>query len=127
MAGESVVTLTIAFNDPDQDIEEIDEDIRQLLGQLSELDEVEVASRVIDRKPPKGNKAIGGFLVGLLTTEVRKENLKKVFAFLSERLGSKPIKLKVKAPDGREIELEASSQQEFDFAYQRAQDFLKGN
>ena len=127
MAGESVVTLTIAFNDPDQDIEEIDEDVRQLLGQLSELDEVEVVSRVIDRKPPKGNKAIGGFLLGLLTTEVRKENLKKVFAFLGERLGNKPIKLKVKAPDGREIELEASSQQEFDFAYQRAQDFLKGN
>ena len=46
--------------------------------------------------------------------------------FLSDRIGNKPMKLKVKAPDGKEMELEASSRQEFDFVYQKAQDFLKG-
>ena len=39
----------------------------------------------------------------------------------------RPIRLRVKALDGRELGLEASSQTEFDFAYQKAQDFLKGN
>jgi len=66
-------------------------------------------------------------LVGLLTTKVSIANFKKLGAFLGDRLGNKPIKLKVKAPDGREMELEASSQAEFDYAYQKAQDFLKGN
>ena len=121
----SNVKLTIAFNDPDLDMEELDEEVQRLLVQMKELDEVEEVNRVLDPNPPEGNKAIGGFIVGLLLTEVSKENFKKLMGFLGDRLGNKPIKLKVKAPDGRELELEASSQEEFDFAYQKAQAFLK--
>jgi|GEM_PF-3919317 len=44
---------------------------------------------------------------------------------LGDRIGNKPIKLK--APDDRGLELEASSQAEFDYAYEKAQTFLKGN
>jgi len=82
---------------------------------------------VLAPNPPVVNKTAGAILFGLLTAEVSVANFKKLGAFLSDRLGNKPIKLKVKAPDGREMELEASSQQEFDYAYQKAQDFLKGN
>ena len=127
MADEPNVTLTIDLNNPDLDAEETDEAIQNLLAQMRELDEIEAVDRVHDPNPPEGNKAIGGFVVGLLMTEVSVANFKKLGAFLGDRLGNKPIKLKVKAPDGREMELEASSQAEFDYAYQKAQAFLNGN
>ena len=127
MASEPNVTLTIDLNDPDPDVEETDEAIQNLLAQMRELDEIEAVDRVFDPNPPAGNKAIGGFVVGLLMAEVSVANFKKLGAFLGDRIGNKSIKLKVKAPDGREMELEASSQAEFDYAYQKAQDFLKGS
>ena len=127
MADEPNVRLMIDLNDPDLDAEETDEAIQNLLAQMRELDEIEAVDRVSDPNPPAGNKAIGGFVVGLLMTEVSVANFKKLGAFLGDRLGNKPIKLKVKAPDGRELELEASSQAEFDYAYEKAQAFLKDN
>lgn len=127
MAGEPNVTLTIDLNDSDLDAEETDEAVQNLLAQMRELDEIEAVDRVFDPHPPAGNKTIGGFLVGLLIAEVSVANFKKLGAFLGDRIGNKPIKLKVKAPDGRELELEASSREEFDYAYEKAQAFLKGN
>ncbi|MGA7935554.1 MAG: hypothetical protein WCA35_18530 [Kovacikia sp.] len=121
------VQLILAFNDPDLDDEELDQEAQRLLVQMKELNEVETVNRVLDPNPPEGNKAIGGFLAGILLAEVNPASVKKLMGFLGDRLGGKPIKLKVKAPDGRELELEANSQAEFDYAYQRAQDFLKGN
>jgi len=125
--AEETVMLTIAFNDPELDSEELEAQAQNLLTQMRDLDEVETVDRVLDPNPPEGNKAIGGILVGLLMAEVSVANFKKLGGFLGNRLGNKPIKLKVKAPDGREMELEASSQQEFDYAYEKAQAFLKGN
>jgi hypothetical protein len=63
--------------------------------------------------------------LGLLTAEVNPANIKALFQFLGDRIGGKPIKLNLKAPDGRELSIEASSQAEFDYAYQKAQEFLK--
>jgi hypothetical protein len=42
--------------------------------------------------------------------EMSVANFKKLGGFLGDRLGNKPVKLKVKAPDDRELELAASSQ-----------------
>ena len=120
------ITLTIAFNDPDLKNEDLEEQAQNLFAQMRDLDEIETVDRVLDPNPPAGNKAIGGILVGLLTAEVSVANFKKLGAFLGDRLGNKPVKLKVKAPDGRELELEASSREEFDYAYEKAQAFLKG-
>jgi hypothetical protein len=75
---------------------------------------------------PKGAKALGGFLLGMLQAEVSVANIKALFGFLGDRIGAKPIKMNIKAPDGRELNIEASSQAEFDYAYQKAQEFLKG-
>ena len=124
--ADDYVKLTINLNDSDLDAEETDAAVQNLMAQMRELDEIETVDRVFDPNPPAGNKAIGGFLVGLLMTEVSVANFKKLGAFLSDRLGNKPVKLKVKAPDGRELELEASSREEFDYAYAKAQEFLKG-
>ena len=122
----SNITLTIAFTDPALDKDEREAQAQNLLVQLKDLDEVEAVNRVLDPNPPARNKTVGGFLVGLLMTEVSVANFKKLGAFLGDRLGNKPVKLKVKAPDGRELELEASSREEFDYAYEKAQAFLKG-
>ncbi|WP_371418128.1 hypothetical protein [Anabaena sp. UHCC 0253] len=116
--------ITIAFTDADLDDEEKNQEVQKLLSQMQKLDDVEDVSRVIDPTPPEGNKAGGGFLPGLLTAQVNPANFLKLFGFLTERLGNKPIKLNVKAPDGREINVEASSKEEFEFAWQKAQDFI---
>jgi len=126
MVAPSNVELTVGFNDPNLDCEEREAQAQTLWAELQDREEVEALGRVPDPNPPEGNKG-GSFLMGLLTAEVSLANVRKLLGFLGERLGNKPIKLKVKAPDGRELELEASSQDEFNFAYQKAQDFLKAS
>ena len=56
--------------------------------------------------------------------EVSPTNLKKLFGFLSDRFANKPMKLKVKATDGRELEIEASSKEEFEYIKQQAEEFI---
>ena len=119
------IKLTIALNEPNLDAEEREEQTRNLLQEVKELDEVEQASLVGVTETPAGSKAFAGFLVGMLQAEVSVANLKKLLGFLGDRLGDKSIKLTVKAPDGREISLEASSKEEFEFARQQAEEFLK--
>ncbi|MTJ47206.1 hypothetical protein [Dolichospermum sp. UHCC 0259] len=124
MTDISNIKITIAFTDTDLDDEEKNQEVQKLLNQMQKLDEIEDVNCVIDPNPPKLNKAGGGFLPGLLTAQVNPANFLKLFGFLAERLGNKPIKLNVKAPDGREINVEASSKEEFEFAWQKAQDFI---
>ncbi len=91
MASNSSIKFTIAFNDPDLDSEELDEQAQRLVFELKQIDEVDEVNRVIDPSPPEGNKSIGGFLVGLLTAEVSAANAKKLLGFLGDRLGGKKI------------------------------------
>jgi hypothetical protein len=98
MKETSPVKLTLTFNDPDWDAEEKDEEVQKLLNQMQDLDEVEESDRVLDPNPPEGNKALGGFLVGMLTVVVKPENIKTLFGFFSERLNGKPIEIAIKAP-----------------------------
>ncbi|HEY9825488.1 MAG TPA: hypothetical protein V6D19_08580 [Stenomitos sp.] len=123
MSLNSTIQLIIDLNDPNFEPEECEEQTQRLFAALQDMEDVEV-HRVLDANPPEGNKSMGGFLVGLLKAEGSVENFKKLMGFLGDRIGSKPIKLKLKAPDGRELELEASSQAEFEFAFQKAQEFL---
>ncbi|BCL39222.1 sugar ABC transporter permease [Nostoc sp. MS1] len=125
MVTTSQVQVTIALTELDLDDEELQAEVQNLLPQLKEVEGVEDADLVAVENAPKNTKALGGFLLGLLNAQVNAANIKTLFNFLGDRLGNKPIKMVVKAPDGRELNLEASSQQEFEFAYQKAQDFLK--
>ena len=63
MTTPSNIKLTIAFNDPDLDSEERDEQVQQLWSELKQLDEVETVDRVLDPNPPEGSKAIGRLLM----------------------------------------------------------------
>ncbi len=126
MASTSNIQVTISLSDPSLNEEELQAEVENLLPQIREVDGVEEADLVAVEEAPPGAKALGGFLWGLLMAEVNPANIKALFGFLSDRLGGKPIKLNLKAPDDRELSIEASSQAEFDYAYQKTQEFLKG-
>jgi len=121
MTDTSNVKLTIAFNDPDLDSEERDEQAQRFMNELKQMDEVEV-DRVLDPNPPAGNKAVGAILVGLLTAQVNKENAQKVMGFLGDRLGGKPIELSVEA-NGKKLTVKAHSREELEAAIKAAQKF----
>jgi hypothetical protein len=82
----SDIKLTIAFTDPDLDLDEREEQKQRFSTELKDLDEVETVDRIPDPNPPEGNKAIGSFLMGILTTEVTTANAAKLLGFLGDRL-----------------------------------------
>ena len=121
MTDTSNVKLTIAFNDPDLEAEEREEQAQLFMAELQQIDEVEV-DRVLDPNPPEGNKVVGAILVGLLTVQVNKENAQKVMAFLGDRLGNKVIELEVEA-NGKKLKVSAHSREELEAAIVAAQKF----
>lgn len=125
MANTSNIQVTISLSDPSMDDEELQAEVDNLRSQIIEVDGVEDASLVAVETAPPGSKALGGFLIGLLMAEVNPANIKALFSFLSERMGGKPIEMTLKAVDGRELSIKASSKAEFDYAYEKAQEFLK--
>ena len=122
MSENSIIKFTIAFNAPDLDSEERDEQAQRFMNELKQMDEVEV-DRVLDPNPPEGNKAVGAILVGLLTTQVNKENAQKLMGFLGDRLGGKPIELSIEA-NGKKLTVKAHSREELEAAIKAAQDFV---
>ena len=125
MTEQANIQVTIAIQDPDLDEEELQTAIENLLPQVREVDGIERADLVAVKEVTKDSKAFGGFLLGMLTAEVNPANIKKLMVFLGDRLGGKQIEMVLKTPDGRELNLKASSQAEFEFAFQKAQEFLK--
>lgn len=125
MVSTSNLQVTISLSDPSLNDEELQAEVENLLPQIREVDGVGEADLVVVEEFPVGAKPFGGFLLGVLTAEVKPANIKALFGFLGDRFGGKPIKLNIEAPDGRKLSIEASSQAEFDYAYQKAQEFLK--
>ncbi|ACC82167.1 hypothetical protein [Nostoc punctiforme] len=125
MSSESNVKLTIALSNPDLDAEEQEQETRNLLRDIKELD-VESAELVAVTEIPQGAKSVGGFLVGVLQAEVSLANFKKLLGFLGDRLGNKTIELEVEA-NGKKLKVKASSQQELNAAIEQAQKFIAGN
>jgi hypothetical protein len=125
MSSESNVKLTIALSNPDLDAEEQEQETRNLLRDIKELD-VESAELVAVTEIPQGAKSVGGFLLGVLQAEVSLANFKKLLGFLGDRLGNKTIELEVEA-NGKKLKVKASSQQELNAAIEQAQKFIAGN
>jgi hypothetical protein len=125
MSNKSTIKLVIAFNDPNLEPEERDKQTQVLLTELEQADEVESVKRILDPNPPEGNKSLGGFLGGMLMTEVNPANGKKLLGFLGDRLGGKPIELSVEA-NGRKLTVKAHSREELEAAIKLAQKFISG-
>ena len=123
MTTNPPIKLTIAFNDPDLEPDQLDDQVQQLIADLKDMDEIETVERVLDSNPPEGNKSLGGFLLGLLTAEVSVANAKKLLGFLGDRLGGKLIELEVEA-HGKKLKVKASSREELAAAIKAAQDFI---
>ena len=125
MSNESTIKLAIAFDDPDLEPEERDEQAQRFLAELKQVDEVESVERILDPHPPERNMSLGGFLVGILLAEVNPANGKKFLGFLGDRLGGKPIELSVEA-NGRKLTVKAHSREELEAAIKAAQEFISG-
>jgi hypothetical protein len=105
MSESQILSLTIDFIDPN-----LDEDRQEALTQaiyrdMAELPGVTV-DRVEDTSEEAGRRGPGAFLWGLLQAEVGLDSVKTLFGFLGDRLGNKPIKIKLKLVDGKEMEME---------------------
>jgi hypothetical protein len=124
MTSNPSLKVTIEFNDPELEPEERDKQAQRLIAELRDLDDVETVERVSDSNLSEGTKSIGGFLVGLLTAEVKVDNSKKLFGFLKDRLGGKSIEFTVEA-NGKKLTAKASSREELDYAITKANDFIE--
>jgi hypothetical protein len=120
----SNVRVTIGFVDADWDAEAREGAAQNLLRSLRDLDEVESVERVAE-PAPEGSKAALGFLTGLLMAEVNKDNAKKLFGFLGNRLVGKTIELEVEG-NGKKLKVKASTEAELKMAIAEAEKFIAG-
>ncbi|MDJ0733304.1 MAG: sugar ABC transporter permease [Nostocaceae cyanobacterium] len=121
----SNIQLSISLPQLGLDDEQLQAEVENLLPQIREVDGVENAALVDVSEAPPGSKSVTGYVLGMLKTSIESGHLKTVFDFLRDRFGNKPIKLVLKASDGRELNLEVSSKEELEFARQQAEEFLK--
>ncbi|MCA6574839.1 MAG: hypothetical protein ACK47D_14925 [Pseudanabaena sp.] len=117
MAVNVYVNLEVV--DPSLDAEDLQGAARNLLKQVRAVDGVESADLIAVTDVPEGAMALGGFVVGLLTAEVSAANLQKLGGFLKDRIVGKTLKMSVEAY-GKKIAIEGSSQVEFEYALQKA-------
>ncbi|MGK7940934.1 MAG: hypothetical protein AB4062_12455 [Crocosphaera sp.] len=123
MTQQTNLEITIAIEDSELDDEALQEVTQNLLEQIDEI--VEMADLVAIDQAPKGSKAFGGFMLGLLTASVKPANLLKLGLFLKDRLGDTQLKIELESPDGRKFKGEASSREEMDYLFQKAQEWQK--
>jgi hypothetical protein len=123
MTNDLNVKVTIIFNDPDLNDDELEEQAQNLLAQLKDFDDVEDVERVLDPHPPEGNKSVGSFLVGLVKATANLENAKKLLGFLGDRLGNKVIEMAVEH-NGKKLSVKAHSREELEAAVKAAKDFI---
>ncbi len=121
MISNPNLKLTIEFTDPALKPAQRDEQAQILIEELRDMSEVR-ASPVPDPSPPEQHKG-GGFLAGLLMAELKVDNAKKLFGFLAQRLGNKPLELTLEV-NGKKLSVKASSREEFDYLMKAAEDFI---
>jgi hypothetical protein len=121
----SNIKLIITLADSSLDAEQLDEQARNLVQEMKEIEEVENVSLLESTDAPPGAKSIGESIWGVLKAEVSIKNFEKLMNFLHIRIGSQPIKMAVKTSDGKEINLEAVGQKDFEYLMQKTQDFLQ--
>jgi len=113
------VIVNLELVDSSLEAEDLQGLARNLLKQVRAVDGVEEADLVAVTDVPEAAMALGGFVVGLLTAEVSAANLQKLGGFLKDRIVGKTLKMSVEAY-GKKIAVEGSSQVEFEYALQKA-------
>jgi hypothetical protein len=123
IVDSSNVRVTIGFVDADWDAEEREVAAQNLRRSLEDLDGLESVERVPEIAPD-GSKGLG-FVTGLLMAQVNKENAKKLFDFLKQRLLGKTIELEVEG-NGKKLKVKASTEAELKMAIAEAEKFIAG-
>jgi hypothetical protein len=123
MVDSSNVRVTIGFVDADWDPEEREAAAQNLRRSLEDLDGLASVERVPEIAPD-GSKGLG-FVTGLLMAQVNKENAKKLFDFLKQRLLGKTIELEVEG-NGKKLKVKASTEAELKMAIAAAEKFIAG-
>ncbi len=125
LSSMSQLQVTIAFQEPELDDEDLQADVDRLLPQIREIDGVEEVGLVPVAEMPTGAKSIGGIVVGAAKFAVDNSNILKGLVFIGGRLvNGKTLKATFKAPDGREFSGEAGSRSDFEYLMQQAEEFF---
>ncbi len=125
MSPTSTVEVTISLSSTDlQDEEWLQAQVEDLLPQIREVDGVEEAHLVTEEAFPVLAKG-EGFIVGTIKAVIIPGST-ALFKFLKEHLSGKSIEITLKkASDSQELKIKAGNQKDFEFAYQKAQEFFK--
>jgi len=111
MDNHLVLTLSLEGAGEGSGLEEGDLDafMASLVADLNDIEAVNAALASAE-DTERGTKALGTFLLGVLTAEVNGENAMKVIRYLKSRLAEQPqpirLKLSRKGPDGTDVAVE---------------------
>ncbi|NEQ74377.1 MAG: hypothetical protein F6K23_15870 [Okeania sp. SIO2C9] len=106
MSAENI-QLIITLSDSQLEDRQLQTDTENMRQEIEKFDGVQKAELMPIEIAQPGAKSIGGFLVGVLTTEINAKNFKALVRYLGNNLYSKTIKIKAKG-NGREIDIEIS-------------------
>lgn len=118
-AVEQQLLLTLALEEGEEgqgmEKEVLDAFMAELVADLNAIEAVHAARGISEETEP-GTKALGTFLLGVLTAEVNGENAMKVIRYLRSRLVGQPqpirLKLSRKGPDGTDVAVEVEGSAE---------------
>ncbi|MGF1493665.1 MAG: hypothetical protein ACFBSC_14655 [Microcoleaceae cyanobacterium] len=121
--NEQTIQLNFTIADPNLDDSERDQQARQLLKELRQLDEVERADRTEDLDSEAGGRPGLATLIGFLTIEVNRENIHKLLKWLQGRVSPKPIEIVVKDED-KDVKIVVQSSDDLEKAEQTVLNIL---
>ena len=120
------MNITLTFQAPELDNEDLQAEVERLLPQVREIEGVEQANLIAVELPPDGSKAGGGFVLGALKFVADNSKIIQGLLGLSNALlGNKTLKMTVKATDGSEFSGEAKNREDLEYLLQQAEVFYQ--
>jgi hypothetical protein len=124
----SEIQIILAFADAEEDAEWLQASAQDLLPLLREVEGVEEVGLLAERDVSVGSKSFGAMVPGAVKFMVEHSNILKGVVWLGDRLiNGRTLKMKVKAPNGSEVEVEAKSREDFEYQLQQAIAFCERN
>lgn len=116
--------ISFRLDDPELDDDGLQCTTEELLRQIREVDGVVQARLAATEVVPEGSKAIGSFLVGVLTAEINLENAKGLTSFLANFLfRQRTIEVEVEA-NSKKLRIKAGNEKELVAAIEAIKDFV---
>lgn len=118
------MNITLTFQAPELDDEDLQAEVEQLLPQIREIDGVAQADLIGVDLAPDRSKTGGGFVLGALKLVADNSKIIQGLMGLSNvLLGNKTLKMTVKASDGSEFSGEAKNRDDLEYLLQQAEEF----